>query len=218
MNQKIKLTQRIKKTIKPAYKELFPDLIYYIKKELKECKSILDLGCGYNSVLQYVNTPIKVGVELFVPYLEQSEKKGIHHQYINKDIREVDFGPKSFDAVIMIDVLEHLTKEDGLKLIKKIEKWVKKKILILTPNGFVNQDAYDNNFLQEHKSGWNVEGFKDMGFNVYGINGLKILRGYGALMKYKPVFFWTVVSDVTQKIVYHFPKFAFHLFAVKKIK
>jgi len=37
-------------------------------------------------------------------------------------------------------------------------------------------------------------------------------------MKYKPTFPWTRISDLTQKITYHFPNLAFQLLAVKKIK
>ncbi len=62
------------------------------------------------------------------------------------------------DAVICIDVLEHLTKKEGLEFIKKMEKWAKKKIIIFT-NGYVPQDV-DKNPLQIHKSGWSYNEFK----------------------------------------------------------
>lgn len=177
----------------------------------------MDLGCGYNSIIQYCNIPFSVGVELFEPYLEESKKKGIHNEYIKEDIRKVELKPKSFDVVVLLDVLEHLTKEEGYELIRKMEKCARKKNIIFTPNGLVWQEGYDNNPLQEHKSGWGVEELEKLGFKVYGINGWKKLRGYKASIKYKPTRLWSIISDLTQKITYYFPKFAFQLFAVKKV-
>jgi len=214
---KIKLKQ-IREFLKPFYKKVFPSWINYLKRELSDCHLVLDLGCGYNSPIQYCNVPFSVGVELFEPYLEESKKKGIHNEYIKADIRKVEFKPKSFDAILCLEVLEHLTKEEGYELIKKMETWARKKIIITTPNGYIYQDEYDNNPFQEHKSGWTVEELKNLGFKIYGINGWKKLRGYRGGVKYKPTFLWTIISDLTQKITYHFPNLAFQLFAVKKIK
>ncbi len=101
-------------------------------------------------------------------------------------------------------------------MIKKIEKWARKKIIIFTPNGLLWQDGYDNNSLQKHKSGWSVEELEKLGFRVYGINGWKKLRGYKASIKYKPTRLWSIISDLTQKITYKNPKFAFQLLAVKR--
>ncbi len=39
--------------IKTLYKKLFPSWIKGIKRELFECNTVLDLGCGYNSLIQY---------------------------------------------------------------------------------------------------------------------------------------------------------------------
>jgi len=203
----------------PFYKKFFKrsNGIECLKREVSGCDTVLDLGCGCNSPLQYCEISFSVGVELFEPYLQESKKKGIHNQYIKADVRKVKLKLKSFDAVVLFDVLEHLTKEEGYELIRKMEKWARKKIIIFTPNGFVWQDGYDNNPLQEHKSSWGVEELEKLGFKVYGINGWRKLRGYKASVKYKPTRLWSIISDLTQKITYYFPKFAFQLFAVKQI-
>jgi len=184
--------------VKTLYKKLFPSWIKQLKRELYECDTVLDLGCGYNSLIQYCNVPFSVG-ELFEPYLEESKKKGIHNEYIKEDIRKVELKPKSFDAVVLLDVLEHLSEEEGYELIKKMRKWARKKIVIFTPNGLVYQDGYDNNPLQEHKSGWSVEQLEKLGFKVYGINGWRKLRGYKSLIKYRPRLLWHLISELTQK-------------------
>ena len=207
----------IKNKMEIAYKKNFADdYPKILKKKLYDCNTVLELGCGYNSPIQYCNVHFSVGVELFEPYLQESKKKAIHKQYIKADIRKIEFKPKSFDTVVALDVLEHLTTEEGLMLIKKMEKWSRKKIIIFTPNGYVWQDDYDNNPLQEHKSGWSAKELEKLGFKVFGINGWKKLRGYKASIKYKPTIIWGVISNLTQKVTYRHPKFAFQLFAVKQ--
>ena len=193
----------IKFKLKKLYTALFPHYIDHLKRELNGCETVLDLGCGSNSPISFCSIPYCVGVEAFYPYLQESKKKNIHNQYIKADIRKVEFKPKSFDAVVALDVLEHLTAEEGLTLIKKMENWARKKIIVFTPNGYVWQDGYDNNLLQKHKSGWSVEELERLGFKVFGINGWKKLRGYRGSIKYKPTLLWNVISNLTKKITYH---------------
>lgn len=201
----------------PLYRRMFPTSIDYLKREIDRDDTVLDLGCGYNSALQYCDIAFSVGVELFVPYLEESQKKAIHNEYLRADIREVDFKPKSFDVVMASDVLEHLAKDEGHELIRKMEVWARKKIILTTPNGNLYQDAYDDNPLQRHLSGWNVNELRKIGFKAYGMNGWRRLRGYRAMIKYRPFYLWLIFSGISQWLAYYYPKMAFQLFAVKKI-
>lgn len=209
--------------IKKLYKQLFPGYERYLEKELQENDTVLDLGCGKNSPLRHCRVSYSVGIDLFEPYLKESKKKRIHNDYVLADVRNLPFAHKSFDVVACIDILEHLTKKEGYKLIKNVEQIAKKKIIILTPNGFLPQAQYDKNVLQIHKSGWTIDEFKRLGFDVKGINGLKFFRGE----KGKPKFKFklkilnlavTVLLDLSQKIVSLFPQLAFQLLAVKKLK
>lgn len=134
---------------------IFHTLDYCLRRELKDCKTVLDLGCGPSSPLQYCkDIEYSVGVETFKPYLEKSKDKKIHTEYIEKKIEEIDFPEDSFDAVIMIEVLEHLSKKTGKDIIKKASKWTRKKVIISTPNGYFSMDAVDKNNFQRHLSGW----------------------------------------------------------------
>ncbi|MBA7656382.1 hypothetical protein ES703_64306 [subsurface metagenome] len=83
---------------------------------------MLDLGCGHHTPIQRCNIPFSVGVELFEPYLQDSKRRGIHSQYIKADVRRIEFKLKSFDAVIAVDVLEYLTKQEGAELLSKMGK------------------------------------------------------------------------------------------------
>ena len=46
-----------------------------------------------------------------MPYLLESKRKGIHNFYIRADIRNVEFAPGSFDAVLLVSVIEHMDRQ-----------------------------------------------------------------------------------------------------------
>ena len=204
--------------LSPSHKRPSPGVINYLRRDLAGCESVLDLGCGYGSPLHHCAVPFSVGVELFEPYLQESRKKAIHSQYIKADIRKLELKARSFDAVIAVDVLEHLTKQEGAELLDRMEEWARKKVIVFTPNGFLHQGCCDGDPLQQHRSGWRVEELREAGYKVYGINGWKKLRGHRTSIKYRPAFLWARICDLTQKITYYHPALAFQLLAVKEIK
>ncbi len=206
---------------------LFPTTVFCLRKNLKDCESVLDLGCGPSSPLQYAkNVKYSIGVEAFAPYMEESKKRKIHTKYIEKRVEEVDFPGKSFDAVIMIEVLEHLSEDIGYAMLKKADKWAKKKVIVSTPNGFLSQRERDENPFQKHLSGWDKRTMEKLGFKCRGLAGLKILHSeypreeteddFTASMRFRPKLFWFFIAALSQLITYSFPKHAFELFCVKK--
>ncbi len=210
----------------PIISQIIHTSVYCLKRELKDCQSVLNLGCGPASPLQHCrNVTYSVGVEAFKPYLMRSKKKKIHTKYMNRKIEELDFPAKSFDAVIMIEVLEHLPEDVGYMILKKAEKWAKKKVIVSSPNGFVNQKELDDNPLQKHLSGWDYDKMTKLGFKSQGLAGLKFLRrevenetmGSDLLtsIRFRPKFFWFTVATFSQTFTYYFPKLAFELFSVK---
>ena len=97
----------MKRLLRHIYWRILPGWTDYLKKGLRDCSSVLDLGCGYDSPIQHCDVTFSVGVDLFDPYLQESKKKAIHNEYIKADIRKVEFELESFDAIIAIEVLEH---------------------------------------------------------------------------------------------------------------
>ncbi|MCX6812235.1 MAG: class I SAM-dependent methyltransferase [Candidatus Berkelbacteria bacterium] len=205
----------------------FPTVVYCLRRELKDCRSVLDLGCGPSSPLQFCqNVKESVGVEIFDRYLAESKAKKIHSRYLKKKIEDLDFPENSFDAVIMIEVLEHLPSPVGRKIIKLAEKWAKKKVIITSPNGFIKQKAVDNNPWQKHLSGWDFAKMKSLGFKSHGLAGVKFLRqevendtmgdDLTSSIRLKPRTFWFIIASLSQFFTYRFPAGAFELFSVKK--
>jgi SAM-dependent methyltransferase len=202
------------------YKKIFKNYVNELEELTKDCQSLLDVGCGMESPIMHFKKRINaVGVDAFLPSIERSKAQNIHNEYFNIGVLELDkqFENKSFDCVLASDLIEHLHKDDGFKLLELAEKIAKKRVVIFTPNGFLKQGEYDNNPWQVHLSGWEINEMEERGYKVIGINGHKFFRGEYAHIKYKPRFLWTLLSDLSQKFVRDSPKNAFQILCYKDV-
>lgn len=201
---------------------IFNDAFYHkmLGDSLTDCNSVLDVGCGSNSPIKAVKkTFYSEGIDIYRPSIVESKKNNIHDKYITGNIENIDkyYKNKSFDAVIALDVIEHFDKEDGLKLIEKMEKIARKKVILLTPNGFVHQGHIDNNPYQSHKYGWFKKDLKEQGYKNYGLRSFKFIRGENAMIKLKLWLIWSFITFITEPLVYYFPGISFDLFAIKTL-
>ena len=203
------------------YKKIFPDYPMELGNVVGNVDTLLDVGCGDNSPVQFLAPDIyKVGVDIFEPSIEASKKKKIHSDYVKLNVLEIGdyFEESSFDCAVASDLIEHLEKKDGYELIKQMEKVSRKRIIIFTPNGFLKQGEYNQNPWQVHHSGWTPDEMEGMGFKVYGINGMKRLRGEFSKIRYRPRFLWRFISDLTQLFLKQRPGLAFQMLCVKELQ
>ncbi len=188
--------------------------------QLRDCKTVLDVGCGYDSALGHIQKTFKSeGIEIYPKTLSLSKKRKLHDVYRLGDIRKLNrfYKRKSFDAAVSIDVIEHLKKNEAIAMIKMMETIATKRVILLTPNGFYKQEAYDGNPYQIHKSGWVRSDLEKLGYKVYGLRGLRVLRTEHAGIRYKPYFFWGFVSLISEILFFFHPDVCFDLFAVKEV-
>lgn len=184
------------------------------------CKTVVDIGCGTDSPIQAVSDKVKcVGIDIFRPSLEESKKKGIHNKYIHLSAFDLKkkVPDRSFDCAFACEIIEHMTKKQGHELILNMARIAKKRIIIVTPNGYVPQQSYNNNPWQKHKSGWSAEEMSKLGFRVVGLRGWKHLRGEMSYLKYRPKIFFYLLSEFSQLIVRFFPKYAYQILCIKDI-
>jgi SAM-dependent methyltransferase len=142
------------------------------------CTSALDLGCGGGSPVRHLGIPCLAGMDGHPPALDDAKHAGTHQEYFLGDVREIGtlFAAGRFDACFAVDLIEHLTKEDGLRLLRDMERVASKRVIIFTPNGFLPQRGAEDD-LQEHLSGWEPEEMQALGYSVIGMHGPKFLRG-----------------------------------------
>lgn len=198
----------------------FQTFLSNLDQTLGNCQTILDVGCGKNSPLRYLpRRKYTVGIDGYAPDIEASKKNNFHDLYYIADIQAINqqFSPKSFDAVIALDVIEHLHKSAGKELLRTLETIARRRVIVLTPNGFIRQVGRDNK-LQEHLSGWSVADLKTRGYTVQGMYGWKPLRQEEASLRFRPKIFWGLLSELTHHAyTRNQPEHAFSLMAWKDV-
>lgn len=192
-----------------------------LRREVMGCRSLLDLGCGNGSHIRGI-TPYLVysmGVDAYSPSLNESRSQNIYTKIKRMDVRDIGtvFRGMSFDCVLAFDLLEHLEKAEGFRLIEAMERIASIKVIIFTPNGYVPQGPISNNKYQIHRSGWKVAEMKSFGYRVKGVHGIKVLLGEGSRPRWRPNRLWKLISVLTQPLCLHIPELAFQLFCVKNM-
>lgn len=195
-----------------------------LRKELRGVRSVLDLGCGDGLKQPLRDVRYKgytVGVDVYADSVRKAKSLHTHTRFLRLDITKNwnRFRDKSFDAVTAFDLIEHLTKKEGSKLIWQAQRIARKKVIILTPNGYVSQDARlrRGNRWNKHRCGWSEEEFLQQGFRCIGAGGLKIGRGEKATIRFRPWTLGQLFANVSQAVLWRFSSLCYHLIAVKDL-
>ncbi len=161
----------------------------------------LDIGCGPRSPVRFVTSDNLVGVDAFSPDLERARSGQTHDDFVTADCRELNrhFTENQFEVCIAKDVIEHLSREDGLALLRDMERIASRRIVIFTPNGWLEQDHREEGDLQEHLSGWSAQDMRDLGFRVSGLLGPKALRTERHQIRFQPRVLWLLISMLLQR-------------------
>jgi SAM-dependent methyltransferase len=188
----------------------------------KDAQSILDVGCGKGDPMKFINRNgsfYTVGLDIFRPYLLEAKRSRSHQDYILCDVGIMPIKERAFDVVLCIEVLEHLRREDGVKLIKSMEKVARKQVIMTTPVNRYKQKAYDGNPYQEHKYVWSVDEIKRFGYSVKGA-GMQGIPGEDGLVYKIPTFLkpilhilWVFMSVFT----FYKPNYAGHMICIKLV-
>lgn len=213
----------VKNIVRRIYHKLFGKymLLALLAKEFDNGSRILDVGCGYSSSIRLIRKgSYRVGLDFYKPYILKSKRALIHDDYVLGDVRALPFKPNSFDCGVAIEVLEHLNKHDGPRMVREMER-VAKRITLTTPNGFLpTYPGPNDNPDERHLCGWTVDELKKLGFKVYGLNGLKLLweiRSGRATLR-RPNIVFALLAGISELFVYRHPSLAFQLFGVKELK
>ena len=141
-----------------------------------ELVSVLDVACGLSLKSKFLDSPIRVGVDIYEEYFNHIESD-VPYVVIKHDVRKLEeiFVPKSFDIVIALDIIEHLEKEESLLMIAQCERIARKAVILETPNGYVPQNldvqGHGGHEWQTHRCGWEIAELEKMGYKT-------VLRDY----------------------------------------
>jgi hypothetical protein len=188
---------------------------------LRGCPSMLDVGCGRWSPTATVGyRGFSIGLDVCWEDLHAAHRAGSHRAFVcaRADQLRSLFRPRSVDAVVALDVVEHLEADAARALVAAMEDVARTRVVVFTPNGFVPQPPTAANPHQEHRSGFTVRDMQALGYSVRGVAGLKWLLGPYGECRLAPAALWRRVSDLTAPLVYLAPTLAFALFCVKDVR
>ena len=141
-----------------------------------------------------------VGCDLDVNGLRKAHQ--LLDDTVMADAKYLPFASESFDEAISVEVIEHLSKEDGATLIQEARR-VSRRVSVTTPNGWQGsgpESLFADHPLMQHESAWTVADFKKL--------GAAEIRGTGWKLPFKRLrhFLWF--------IPYWMPRFGNNIIAV----
>jgi len=192
----------------------------WLERDLADCESILELGCGSYPPLLKIGLGHKThAVNIWEPYIQKHIKEGNYSHCWQEDILTMPYPEKTYDAIVMCDVLEHLERKDVYyyDLFRRFENCARKKVILFTPNGFMENDEVDGDPYQRHVSAWFPEDFQREGYKVRGATGFHWLYGKAGIVKRRPRTPMEYYGQLSQLVIYYFPNLAWHSYAVKEL-
>ena len=196
----MKIMAKIQTKGETFYFKLPEDFLVAAERAIKKTEVVVDIGCGIVP-MNYFRPKLHLMVE---PWKEYSDILTYRHSG-DKSVIIMrtcalealnQLADSSVDSIFLLDVIEHLEKEDGRKVIIESERVAREQIVIFTPLGFMPQHMESNqtdgwglsgSSVQEHLSGWEPKDFnaawsfyicKD--FHSVDFKGEKLDKPYGA--------------------------------------
>ncbi len=200
--------------------------MWLLRNSIGDAKTILDLGCGEGSLMQLLSKGQNwqiTGIDIYQKYIETARKSKIYTKIIRGDLLKTikKFNLKSkYDVVFFSQAIEHVTRSDGEKILGEIEKLAKKRIVVGTARGFMEQphEFLDDNPYQVHKSGWSIEDFTQRGYRVYGVGFWPIwsYHGLGRNANTFKTILSNIISYLISPLIYFFPTLGAGVIAIKE--
>lgn len=152
-------------------------VVVHLIKQLKP-RSILDIGVGfgkwghlfreYTDILASQDDPRRYlrenwqvridGIEGFPDYITEMHRY-IYNEILIGDVRELAATIGSYDVIFLGDIIEHISKEEGIVLIRRLLNNTNKAIVFSTPKYDTGQEALCENELEKHRSLWTAADF-----------------------------------------------------------
>lgn len=194
-----------------------PKLVPYILP-LVEGAIILDVGCGrgkwgYLLKVDYWYTKAGrqknklnyvVGTDLHPKYLEFVKYHRVYDDLVLCDARHLPFRGNVFDTVLLLEAIEHMVKDEGVKSLKEAERVADSLVLVSTPSFFMRQETKDANVFQKHLSKWAIKDFIRLGYSIR-FGSFPLERVYNYLQ-----YFFI-------KLTYFLPQYPVSFIAVKRM-
>jgi hypothetical protein len=182
------------------------EILRVVREDLTPARTVLDIGCGIRPQT-YIVPLVHICCDPFEQYVQHLLEKvetDIQGTFVIIKASWRDLAEKlpaqSVDTVFLLDVIEHLEKEEGLRLLKMTERIAKQQIIIFTPLGFLPQE-YEGGAdawglggadCQQHKSGWLPDEDFDESWDIYASREFHMVDSIGEQFEKPYGAFWAV--------------------------
>lgn len=102
---------------------------------------------------------VEIDSDLILPHLDQ-----LYSEVFFGDVTEIQNRLPRYDLILMVDVIEHIAKPKGEKL---LSEWIRRgeAVLISTPISFFRQHLFQSPH-EEHVSYWCTRDFRQIGHTI----------------------------------------------------
>lgn len=157
-----------------------PNAIPIIVSLIKQLapQSILDVGIGfgkwghlfreYTDILESQDDPPRYrrenwqvridGIEGYPDYVTEMHRY-IYNNIMIGDLRTLADKIGDYDVIFLGDIIEHVTKQEGIDVLNRLRRKARKAIIISTPKYETGQQALCDNDLETHRSVWSEMDF-----------------------------------------------------------
>ena len=148
---------------------------------------ILDAGTALGAYPKYLTERVDkdfkvVGIDAAPNMIEKAKSVAPKAEFHTRDIRDLQFPPKSFDAVICFATLIHVNDQEALKVLEKFDEILKQNGIIAInvmekPNSQDKEIFIDEPFNTEYKTYFNRYN-KSFFLDYFNSKGYKVLATY----------------------------------------
>jgi ubiquinone/menaquinone biosynthesis C-methylase UbiE len=134
-------------------------------------KRILDVACGCGQWFSVLPFDCEwTGIDIWLPHLCQQRFQA--RNLVRGTATKLPFHERTFDVVLCIEVLEHLSRDDGPRMLEEAKRVAKRAVIVTTPTdplGRHLQGEINGNPFERHVTATSSRGLVRLGFNVHKI-------------------------------------------------
>jgi SAM-dependent methyltransferase len=135
---------------------------------------ILDCGCGFGRIGHLLRSMVDkggsraylIGCDISKKYLAEIKRYNPYDELVLCDIRNLPFRLEMVNHIIASEVIEHLTKRNGSRLLKSFREQCTGNVILTTPYFPYPQEEIRDNPFEKHRSFWKDSELEDAGFET----------------------------------------------------
>lgn len=180
-----------------------PSLDRVIVKYISRVDVVLDIGSGIRPQT-FFRPRVHICCEPHPEYVEVLKKQLHRHNLVilqSTWMSVLALMPnQSVDSVFLLDLIEHLDKEEGAQLLSECNRVARVQVVVFTPLGFMTQEympgevdgwGFHGSEWQVHKSGWEPSDFGPS-WTILGARHYHLVNGKGEPFDPPVGAFWAI--------------------------